>query len=551
MNMQQVSGITALVAAAGGFAGAGVAQPVVIDWLLPATGLWSDPANWSDGNVPDSFDEAANLAPDPIGGVLSGVSALVDGAFEVEELTGNGVVSVAVQGDATLSVGSIIRGTGVEPLTIFVGDDASLAAPARLEMLGTIRGDVSRVEGNTIVLLNGESAEFDSVGSTRFEDTTELRGNGIVRGGIRHSGRIVAEAGLSDTLLFENADLSAAEAIALEDAVLRISQSEAAGLFLSDRGSVVFDQAEVRSATIDRPGFNGSAIVESASTFTDVLIAQRGELIVRDRLRYDATDGIFFNEGRVIVEGFGRIEFDDTPGQTLLFDDGEVRLVAVNGQSPQFRLQDDDEMIVLPFARLLGEGTVFGDVFNLGSCFLRIFRPEDPASELQIIGDFEQDRIGALAVGVVQAVGPSAPGPVGVQRLAVSGNVRLGGDLNVTYFAVERNAIAGVPFVVLEHRDPQGVFTFEGEFDSVFLGTLPVGLSRIPLIEYADNVGVTFTVFCLADVNRNSVVDGQDFSAWILAYNERDPLADQNADGQISPADFNAWIDNFNGGCGH
>lgn len=62
-------------------------------------------------------------------------------------------------------------------------------------------------------------------------------------------------------------------------------------------------------------------------------------------------------------------------------------------------------------------------------------------------------------------------------------------------------------------------------------------------------LGEILTPACVADVNQDGLLTPADFSAWIIAYNARDPRADQNGDGAITPADYNAWILNFSAGC--
>lgn len=71
-----------------------------------------------------------------------------------------------------------------------------------------------------------------------------------------------------------------------------------------------------------------------------------------------------------------------------------------------------------------------------------------------------------------------------------------------------------------------------------------------------DHPGAAFEVLgeilapvCLADVNEDGALTPADFSAWVAAFNARDPKADQNGDGQILPDDFTAWVSNYNAGC--
>ncbi len=55
---------------------------------------------------------------------------------------------------------------------------------------------------------------------------------------------------------------------------------------------------------------------------------------------------------------------------------------------------------------------------------------------------------------------------------------------------------------------------------------------------------------CVADTNGDGVLSPADFSAWIMAFNDRSDACDQNGDDLCTPADFSAWILNFNLGCG-
>ncbi|MEO1583902.1 MAG: GC-type dockerin domain-anchored protein [Planctomycetota bacterium] len=57
-------------------------------------------------------------------------------------------------------------------------------------------------------------------------------------------------------------------------------------------------------------------------------------------------------------------------------------------------------------------------------------------------------------------------------------------------------------------------------------------------------------VICPADVNGDGLLSPADFTAWILAFNDRSPACDQNGDGACTPADFTAWVIGFNAGCG-
>lgn len=76
-----------------------------------------------------------------------------------------------------------------------------------------------------------------------------------------------------------------------------------------------------------------------------------------------------------------------------------------------------------------------------------------------------------------------------------------------------------------------------------------VGEVQCDLVRGGETCDLPVDVECIADVNGDMVLNGADFSAWIIAYNLGDLAADSNRDGRISPADFNAWLASFNAGC--
>ncbi len=99
--------------------------------------------------------------------------------------------------------------------------------------------------------------------------------------------------------------------------------------------------------------------------------------------------------------------------------------------------------------------------------------------------------------------------------------------------------------------DPEHSWRWHGaEGDGSVLVDEGQGFSRV------DHPGVAFEVLgeiltppCVADVNGDGLLSPADLSAWIMAYNTRDPRADQNVDGLVTPGDFSAWITNYNAGC--
>ncbi len=82
-------------------------------------------------------------------------------------------------------------------------------------------------------------------------------------------------------------------------------------------------------------------------------------------------------------------------------------------------------------------------------------------------------------------------------------------------------------------------------FDGLGLALGDAGVTGLAI----ELIGEMEPAACLADVNGDGALSPADFSAWISAYNLRDPRADQNQDGAFTPADFSAWIANYNAGC--
>lgn len=62
-------------------------------------------------------------------------------------------------------------------------------------------------------------------------------------------------------------------------------------------------------------------------------------------------------------------------------------------------------------------------------------------------------------------------------------------------------------------------------------------------------LGVLRPTTCLADTNRDRMLNADDFSDWLKAFRAGSGIADQNLDQQLTPADFSAWIIRYNRGC--
>ncbi|MEO0632451.1 MAG: hypothetical protein AAFY46_17240, partial [Planctomycetota bacterium] len=227
MQKHQVRGIAALIAASGFAVGNAAAEPTVVDWLLPQTGLWSDGANWAGGDVPDTLDEIARISPDP-GEGLETFAALVDQSFIVEALEGSGVLDVVIQQGASLAVGSLIEGTGAEPLNIFVGDDSLVAGGSVLELIGTGAPREGRANLNNVrIQLTGPDTELIAIEETRIGSDSVIAGSGRIGGSFVNSGRIVAESNFDgEVITIDGAEIRGSGVLAAEPAAeLRINRS--------------------------------------------------------------------------------------------------------------------------------------------------------------------------------------------------------------------------------------------------------------------------------------------------------------------------------------
>ncbi|MEO1535707.1 MAG: hypothetical protein AAFS11_09140 [Planctomycetota bacterium] len=90
---------------------------------------------------------------------------------------------------------------------------------------------------------------------------------------------------------------------------------------------------------------------------------------------------------------------------------------------------------------------------------------------------------------------------------------------------------------------PTGTFDVVGIMDQE-ASIRPVGGNdgyRL-VVTSADDV---WTRLC-SDQNGDGLILPADFNAWVINFNNNDPLADTNNDGNVDPSDFNAWVVGFN-----
>ncbi|MEL6499312.1 MAG: GC-type dockerin domain-anchored protein [Planctomycetota bacterium] len=562
MQKHQVRGIAALIAGSGFAVGDAAAQPTVEDWLLPQTGLWSDEASWANGDVPDTLDEIARISPDP-GEGLGTPAALVDQSFTIEALEGSGILDIVIQQNGSLAVGSLIQGTGPEPLRVIVGDEtpvprfspanrdpipvfgrgsSSARGEASLELIGTGDSRTGRANLNNVqIRLAGPASELIASEETRIRSDSVIAGAGRIFGSFVNSGRIVAQSSPDgEVITIDGAEIRGSGVLTAEQsAELRFEgASVIGGIVDAADGKVEIRDSDFRFT--EMRGFDRGVAVRSPSTFTDVVLDSSVELLVGSSLRYTATDGVFLSQGDLLIRRSGRLDFDDTPENALIIDGGTITL-----DSGWVTAQADDDVYIFPGATIEGSGRVSANVVNLGDIDARIVDPEFPRSAFTIESDLTQLGLGRISTGIAQRLLPE-PGPIELQNVVVDGDVVLGGELFVEYFAIDRGLFVGQPFTVLLARGSDSQII--GEFDRVVVDALFPGVSPFPRVEYADTE-VRVTVFCRADVNRDGLVAPNDFAAWVAAFNAGDPLADQNGDGMVAQNDLNAWVVNFQDGC--
>ncbi|HED52759.1 MAG TPA: hypothetical protein ENJ00_00975 [Phycisphaerales bacterium] len=75
-----------------------------------------------------------------------------------------------------------------------------------------------------------------------------------------------------------------------------------------------------------------------------------------------------------------------------------------------------------------------------------------------------------------------------------------------------------------------------------------LGLTDIDGVPYSRSFGASQQP-CVGDVNLDTYLLANDFTAWIVAFNAGDQAADINGNGSLEASDFSAWIVAFNAGC--
>ncbi|GAB5497320.1 MAG: hypothetical protein Phyf2KO_24000 [Phycisphaerales bacterium] len=511
------------------------------EWLLPKSGYWSDPANWSESNVPDTLNEFARLSPSPerIGDGALG-EALIDQHIEVVRVYANGLIDIRVAPGATLDVRTTIAGEEGNIATVYLGDYSTSGETAELRF-GSIRSGLTDAIVEMADLSGGAVIE---VNRSLFSDTSVVRGIGEIRDGdtLTNEGRIesvqIADGTnvlrIGETKMINRGSIRAGfrSQLLVENTWI---DSTDGGEFTSE-GNLLFIDSEIVGGVLNREG-RGSVTVLGETVFDlvdidPISIDVEGELLLRG--------GELDNNGFIDVAHEGTLNLE---GDTQFTGEGRVSFWR---SDEQIRIVGQEEAVLTNGAGHLieGRGQILAGLENRGA--LAILGQEAPSHTLRIRGQFEQTNEGTL-----ELIARDYNGQFGLDRLLIDRNSAiLGGTLNYRLLGLVGDTV-GQPHTIIRviQNDPSQQIV--GTFDSVAVlrSTSARDISQIVEIDYLpDRVNLTW--YCKADVNRNGVVEPTDFKAWINAFNNGDPLADINENGNLTLSDFNAWVFQYNRPCG-
>lgn len=532
--------------------GTASAQVEIRDWLLPQAGLWSDAANWSDGEVPDTLDEIARLSPGtavPPGSLVTTPIALVDGLFEILRLEGNGSVEAFIDEGSELSVyDGVIDGTDGGILAITLGSSLGDHMLPSILTLGDGAGRQTAVR-NTSIRMIGEGDNTAIIqGGLDLNTSSRLEGQGVTQS-IANYGEVVATrvgngsgelritGGISNrgTLTVEPTGHLVLDGCSL--AQLGDIQNQNLITFLdgSLSGTINGNIDWIGDCTVTNSEFlNGNSDVD-------------GVLTVNQNTGYFAGNVFFLHNG-------SEINFTDTvflqgkatftaPRREIVFQPSET--------TPRISAPEGETIVAMPGYVITGAGVIDANLLNFGS-----IKPDrgltlDAMEEtLEIRGEFTQTSSGSIEI----AIDPDFGNPVNDRIVVRNGDADLDGPLDITVHVnfdndpLNQIEIVNRDFTVLSLDDSAGIHTITGRFSDVTAQVIDDRISPYPRATYLpDRVDVRF--FCRADVNRNGSVEPGDFTAWLYAYQNGSLLADMSGNGILSPADFTKWVELFNRGC--
>ncbi len=180
-------------------------------------------------------------------------------------------------------------------------------------------------------------------------------------------------------------------------------------------------------------------------------------------------------------------------------------------------------------ATLSGTGRITGAVTNNGAV-----APGTSPGTLRLTSAYTQNAGGSLNIEIGGTVAGTQ-----YDRLAVGGAANLNGSLNVTLINNFAPAI-GDTFDILAAGLRNGVFA---TLD------LPPLNSGAWAIEYLPTIVRLSITGCSADFDADGFVTGEDFDAFVAAFELGDAAADFDLDGFVTGEDFDAYVAAFEGGC--
>jgi hypothetical protein len=314
------------------------ALAVPISWTGPASGNWSNAANWSGGVVPN------NTAGTTYDVTAAGANITVNGDYGIDSLTLNsGSVQIGAGQRLTLSANSVNQGTiDLADGSIYTGTsaDAYLRINGNVSLTGSGAVRMSSAQGNYIVQTNaGDSL---TVGSGQTIGTNGAGTQGVISASLVNQGTVEANGG---SLTVNSYDASNSGLMqARNSGTLTIS-----GITVDNTGATI--QADststlnLNSATIDQGTIavtgTGSTTVNIGGTvnLNDVDLSgltahvQQGDnLVLSGTVANNATlrlndtsiytgasvDAYLRTNGSVSLNGTGTIEFASNRGNYLL-----------------------------------------------------------------------------------------------------------------------------------------------------------------------------------------------------------------------------------------
>lgn len=522
-------------------AGQAASQIETREWLAPQGGLWSNPSNWSDSNVPDTFDESARLSPSPeLGSGVLG-TALIDSFIEVSRVYANGFIDIHVAPGSELFVRYSIVGEDNGQARVVLGGDSPSGQESKL-VFDNVR---SGIFNTTVLMSNDSGGSHMELNGGVINDTSVVRGIGVIESGstganngLIESSEVAADNNvllIRDSEMFHRGTIRAAAGseIHIESSWLDCSDG---GQFIAE-DDIVIQDTEIIGGTFIREGRGEVKVLNETSfehvTLEPIVVDVEGDLTLRG--------GELVNNGFINLAEGGTITFDEG---TELSGEGRISFWRPNSQ---VRIIGLEEAVLTNGADHLleGRGEIRAGLTNWGTLAIR--GQDQPRNTLRIRGPFEQQNGATLDI-----IAREDNGRFGVDQLLIDRNSAvLGGTLYFRLTATAGDEV-GQPFPIIRILQNDPAQQIVGTFDDVIVQRTSSSTDisgRVEVTYKPTSVEVAW--YCRADVNRNGTVEPTDFTAWVTAYNNQDELADINENGNIDMADFNSWMFYYNRPCGH